>query len=254
MIKKILYGAIMAGFVGMGQGFAQGIPVLDATQVARSIEQIQNQMEQLKKMESQLKEAQRLYDSFNKTGNLNDLLALLNDPKTRQYLPGDAQQLSKLLQGQNVSGFGDISNRAQEIRAATRQMDQEKNITSFNGLASNTANDFYYQELERIGIRTATQMAMGEKVYTTATTRQKNIQQLAARVSSATDYRELANVQAMILLEMASMQNEMLKIQGAVMMFNADEKLDNQRGSEINRQRIVDNTKTIEEIFNSSGR
>jgi aerobic-type carbon monoxide dehydrogenase small subunit (CoxS/CutS family) len=69
----------------------KGISVFDATQVARSIEQIQNQLEQLKKMESQLKEAQCLYDSFNKTGNINDLLVLLNDPKVRQHLPADAQ-------------------------------------------------------------------------------------------------------------------------------------------------------------------
>ncbi len=101
-------------------------------------------------MESQLKEAQRLYDSFNKTGNLNDLLALLNDPKTRQYLPADAKQLTGLLQGQNVSGFSDIANRAQEIRAANRQMDEEKGITSFNGLTSSPANNFYSQELEEI--------------------------------------------------------------------------------------------------------
>jgi len=230
MIKKILYGAIMAGFVGMGQGFTQGIPVFDATEVARSIEQIQNQLEQLKKMESQLKEAQKLYDSFNKTGNMNDLLALFNDPRVRQYLPPDAQQLSQLLQGKNVSGFGDISNRANQIRNETRQMKPD----------GNAANDFYYQELERMGIRTATQMAMGEKIYTTATTRQQNIQQLASRIGSATDYRELANIQATILLEMASMQNEMLKVQGAVMMFNADEKLDNQRLGENRRQISTD--------------
>lgn len=246
-MHKFIQRAILvcASVICANQSLAQGIPVFDATQVARSVEQIQNQLEQLKKMESQLKEAQRLYDSFNKTGNLNDLLALLNDPKVRQYLPQDAQQLSQLLQGKNVSGFGDISSRAQEIRAANRQMDQEKNITSFTGLTSNPANDFYYQELERIGIRTATQMAMGEKIYTTATTRQKNIQQLAARVSSATDYRELANVQAMILLEMASMQNEMLKIQGAVMMFKADESLDWQRKNEGNRQQATDFLKSF---------
>ncbi len=231
-MHKFIQRAILvcASVICANQSLGQGIPVFDATQVARSIEQIQNQLEQLKKMESQLKEAQRLYDSFNKTGNINDLLALLNDPKVRQHLPQDAQQLSQLLQGKNVSGFGDINNRANEIRNENRQMKPD----------SNAANDFYYQELERMGIRTATQMAMGEKIYTTATTRQQNIQQLAARVSSATDYRELANVQAMILLEMASMQNEMLKIQGAVMMFSADEKLDNQRLKENRRQDYAD--------------
>lgn len=228
MIKKILYGAIMAGFVGMGQGFAQGIPVFDATQVARSIEQIQNQMEQLKKMESQLKEAQRLYDSFNKTGNLNDLLALLNDPRVRQYLPQDAQQLTQLLQGKNVSGLGNISNRATEIRNTTRAMLPDSEAVK--------ANDFYYKELERIGIRTANELAIGEQIYSTATTRQQNIQKLAERVTTATDYRELANIQATILLEMASMQNELIKIQGMTIIMNAERKLDGQRELEKARQ------------------
>ena len=222
-------------FLWASTAMGQGIPVFDATEVARSIEQIQNQLEQIKKMESQLKEAQRLYDSFNKTGNLNDLLALLNDPKTRQYLPGDAKQLSGLLQGQNVSGFSGINDRAKEIRDTTRQMKPD----------GNAANDFYYQELERIGIRTATEMAMGEKIYSTANDRQTNIQKLAERVSTATDYRELANVQAMILLEMASMQNELLKIQGMAMITNAGEKMDNQRRLENKRQQSVRNLNAI---------
>lgn len=228
MIKKILYGAMMAGFVGMGQGFAQGIPVFDASQVARSIEQIQNQLEQLKKMESQLKEAQRLYDSFNKTGDISALLALLNDPRVQQYLPGDAQQLSQLLQGKNVSGFGNISNRATEIRNTTRAMMPDGDAVK--------ANDFYYQELERIGIRTANEIAIGEQIYSTATTRQQNIQKLAEKVATATDYRELANIQATILLEMASIQNELLKVQGMTIIMDANKKLDGQRELEKARQ------------------
>lgn len=236
MIKKILYGAIMAGFVGIGQGFAQGIPVFDATQVARSIEQIQNQMEQLKKMESQLKEAQRLYDSFNKTGDISALLALLNDPRVQQYLPADAQQLNKLLQGQNVSGFGDINNRATEIRNTTRAM-----------LPDSEANDFYYKELERIGIRTANEIAIGEKIYSTATTRQQNIQKLAEKVATATDYRELANIQATILLEMASIQNELLKVQGITIIIDANKKLDGQRELEGARQQSTSAINSIVE-------
>ena len=236
-------------FLWASTAMGQGIPVFDATEVARSIEQIQNQLEQIKKMESQLKEAQRLYDSFNKTGNLNDLLALLNDPKTRQYLPADAKQLTGLLQGQNVSGFSDIANRAQEMRAANRQMDEEKGITSFNGLTSSPANNFYSQELERIGIHVSNELAIGEKVFSSANDRQANIKKLAERVSTATDYRELANIQAMILLEMASMQNELLKIQGAAMMFKADEKLDNQRQLEWYKQQSADAMRRLQEAL-----
>ena len=210
------------------QLLAQGIPVFDSTAVAKAIEQIQNQMEQLKKMESQLKEAQRLYDSFNKTGNLNDLLALLNDPRIKQYLPADVQQLSQLLQGKSVSGLGNISNRATQIRNETRVMLPDSKAVD--------ANDFYYKELERIGVRSANEIAIGEQIYNAANMRQQNIQKLTERIATATDYRELSNIQALILAEMASMQNELLKIQGMTIIMDAERKLDGQRGLERTRQ------------------
>ncbi len=222
-------------FVVTDQAIGQGIPVFDATQVARSIEQIQNQLEQIKKMESQLKEAQRLYDSFNKTGDMSALLAFFNDPRTKQYLPQDAQQLNKLLQGQSIGSYGNINSRANEIRLTNRQMAPNPNA----------ANDYYYQELERIGIRTSTEIALGEKIYSTATDRQASLQKLAQQVSTATDYRELANIQSMILLEIASMQNEFLRLQGATMMLKADEKMDFQRGNEKNRQITTDLIKAL---------
>ncbi len=186
-------------------------------------------------MESQLKEAQRLYDSFNKTGDMSALLAFFNDPRTKQYLPQDAQQLNKLLQGQSIGSYGNINSRANEIRLTNRQMAPNPNA----------ANDYYYQELERIGIRTSTEIALGEKIYSTATDRQASLQKLAQQVSTATDYRELANIQSMILLEIASMQNEFLRLQGATMMLKADEKMDFQRGNEKNRQITTDLIKAL---------
>jgi type IV secretion system protein VirB5 len=111
------------------------------------------------------------------------------------------------------------------------------------------ANDFYYKELERIGIRTANEIAIGEQIYNTSTTRQQNIQKLAEKVASATDYRELANIQATILLEMASMQNELIKIQGITIIMNGQKSLDAQRELERARQQSTTTINSITQSF-----
>ena len=116
--------------------------VFDPSVFARQLDQLaelKNQVatmtSQLKVAEDQLSQAKRLYDSFNKLTNVNDVAGLLNSSQFRKYLPSEFSQIEGLTKG---TGSGTFASSIDSY------LNQNRLYTS------NSGNSFYAAELERI--------------------------------------------------------------------------------------------------------
>nr|WP_246622075.1 P-type DNA transfer protein VirB5 [Rhizobium laguerreae] len=211
-----------AALLPVGAAFAQGIPVIDETAIAKQIESITQLKSQLDALNQQLQQAQQLYASLNKVTNMADVAGLLNDPSIRKALPQDFDAIEGLLKG---SGTGTIATSASKFL--------ENNSTY-----RTDANDFYAQELARAQNRNAGQMSLGQQIYDAATKRIDGIDQLRQQISSAGDAKDIADLQARLQAETAFLQTDVLRMQALQMVQQAEVQVDDQRKAENWRKRL----------------
>nr|WP_281428529.1 P-type DNA transfer protein VirB5 [Rhizobium laguerreae] len=214
--------AMTAALLPVGAAFAQGIPVIDETAIAKQIESITQLKSQLDALNQQLQQAQQLYASLNKVTNMADVAGLLNDPSIRKALPQDFDAIEGLLKG---SGTGAIATSASKFL--------ENNSTY-----RTDANDFYAQELARAQNRNAGQMSLGQQIYDAATKRIDGIDQLRQQISSAGDAKDIADLQARLQAETAFLQTDVLRMQALQMVQQAEVQVDDQRKAEDWRKRL----------------
>lgn len=227
---KVARTLILAGSltlsVGMGGAYAQGIPVIDTTAIAKQIQQITEMQKQLEEARRIYNQAKELHDSFNQITNVKDLAGLLNNQQFQQYLPQEYGQyagaVNDLIEG-NVEGF------AQKYDYYSREGDS-------------AANDFYYQELQRRKGETYQDMAVGEAVYDTASKRMDALNELKEEVGKAETPKEVMDLQARIQAESALLQNELLRMRGLAMIQEARTRVDRQRGTE-KRMELIEQIK-----------
>ncbi|WP_349956707.1 P-type DNA transfer protein VirB5 [Rhizobium sp. ZPR3] len=201
---------------------AQGIPVIDQTAIAKQIESITQLKSQLDALNQQLQQAQQLYGSLNKLTNMADVASLLNDPAIRKALPGDFSAVESLLKGSGSGAIGDAASK----------------FLTDNSTYKTSANDFYAQELSRLQNKNAGQMSLGQQIYDAATKRIDGIDQLRRQISSASDAKDIADLQARLQAETAFLQTDMLRMQGLQMMQQAEVQVDEQRRAEDWRKRM----------------
>ncbi|WP_285295582.1 P-type DNA transfer protein VirB5 [Aureimonas altamirensis] len=222
LARIVVLGAAVVGSTATAS-FAQGIPVIDATAIARWGQQLSEMKAQLDQAKQIYDEAQRLGDSFNQTTDAGDIASLLNNREFQQYLPQEysrtASAVDSLLQG-NVDGF------AREYDYYERE-------------GATPANDFYYQELQRRKSETYQDMAVGEVVYNQASERLDGLNELRDRIGTAGTPKEIMDLQARIQAESAVLQNEVLRMQGLAMIQEARGRVDEQREAE-EKQRMHD--------------
>ncbi|MBY5751452.1 P-type DNA transfer protein VirB5 [Rhizobium leguminosarum] len=214
--------AMMAGLLPVATAFAQGIPVIDETAIAKQIESITQLKSQLDTLNQQLQQAQQLYASLNKVTNMADVAGLLNDPSIRKALPHDFNAIEGLLKGSGTGVFGSSASKFLENNSTYRT----------------DANDFYAQELARAQNRNAGQMSLGQQIYDAATKRIDGIDQLRQQISTAADAKDIADLQARLQAETAFLQTDVLRMQALQMVQQAEVQVDDQRKAEDWRKRL----------------
>lgn len=201
---------------------AQGIPVIDQAAIAKQIESIIQLKSQLDALNRQIQQAQQLYGSLNKLTNMADIAGVLNDPSIRKALPEDFSTIERLLKGSGSGALGDAASK----------------FLSDNSTYKTSANDFYAQELSRVQNRNAGQMSLGQQIYDAATKRIDGIDQLRKQISSASDAKDIADLQARLQAETAFLQTDVLRMQGLQMVQQAERQIDEQRKAEDWRKRM----------------
>ncbi|MBB3743040.1 MULTISPECIES: P-type DNA transfer protein VirB5 [Rhizobium] len=214
--------AMMVALLPAGTAFAQGIPVIDETAIAKQIESITQLKSQLDTLNQQLQQAQQLYASLNKLTNMADVAGLLNDPSIRKALPQDFNAIEGLLKGSGSGVFATSASKFLEENSTYRT----------------DANDFYAQELARAQNQNAGQMSLGQQIYDAATKRIDGIDQLRQQISGAADAKDIADLQARLQAETAFLQTDVLRMQALQMVQQAQVQVDDQRKAEDWRKRL----------------
>ncbi|RYC23163.1 P-type DNA transfer protein VirB5 [Ciceribacter ferrooxidans] len=200
----------------------QGIPVIDQTAIAKQIESITQLKNQLDALNQQIEQAQQLYGSLNKLTDMADVASVLNDPAIRQALPTDFSAIEGLFNGNGTGVFADSSSKFLESNSTYRT----------------SADDFYAQELSRIQNKNAGQMSLGQQIYDAATKRIDGIDELREKISTASNAKEIADLQARLQAEQAFLQTDVLRMEGLRMVQQALVQVDEQRKAEDWRQRM----------------
>ncbi len=200
----------------------QGIPVIDQTAIAKQIESIAQLKNQLDALNQQIEQAQQLYGSLNKLTDMADVASVLNDPAIRQALPTDFSAIEGLFNGNGTGVFADSSSKFLESNSTYRT----------------SADDFYAQELSRIQNKNAGQMSLGQQIFDAATKRIDGIDELREKISTASDAKEIADLQARLQAEQAFLQTDVLRMEGLRMVQQAQVQVDEQRKAEDWRQRM----------------
>lgn len=201
---------------------AQGVPVIDKTAIVRWASQLEAMKEQFDALNKQIAQAEQLHKSLNKLTKMADVASLLNQPEIRKALPQNFDAIESLLSGNGSGAFGDAASKFLE-RNSTYQT---------------SANDFYAQELARVQNRNAGQMSLGQQIYNVATKRIDGIDQLRQQISTASDAKDIADLQARIQAESAFLQTDLLRMQGLQMVQQAQAQVEDQRKAEDWRKRI----------------
>lgn len=229
MMRKWKSAAAIAAWLVLSAQLAQaqGIPVIDQTAIAKHIESIAQLKSQLDALNQQITQAEQLFGSLNKLTNMADVASVLKDPAIRKALPENFSAIEGLINGNGSGVFGEATSRFLES----------------NSTYQTSANDFYAQELSRLQQRNAGQMSLGQQIYDAATKRIDGIDQLRQQISSASDAKDIADLQARIQAESAFLQTDVLRMQGLQMVQQAQAQVEEQRKAEDWRRRI-DNMNT----------
>lgn len=224
MVSYRLHGALLATTLILSAqvATAQGIPVIDQTAIAKQIESIAQLKSQLDALNTQIEKAEQLYGSLNKLTDMADIASVLNDPAIRKALPSDFAAIEGLLKGNGTGVFGDSASKFLEGNSTYRT----------------DADDFYAKELSRLQNQNAGQMSLGQQIYDVATKRIDGIDQLREKISSASDAKEIADLQARLQAEQAFLQTDVLRMEGLRMVQQAQTQVDEQRKAEDWRQRM----------------
>lgn len=214
--------------------YAGGVPVIDATAIANSKAEFAKEIAQMVK---ELEEAKRLYDAVNGLTEMADIVDALNDPKVRELLGPDAMSIASALDV-NIDALGDLSDTASGFLDHTR-------VTA----SDVSAEDFYRQELDRIGARSARDAAIGDRIVQSADARLAGLERLRQAIGTASTQKEIDALQARLQVESAMLQNDTNRIQGLAMLQEAQSAVEAQRQREIAAQNRASTMKAAEELY-----
>lgn len=214
--------------------FAGGVPVIDATAIANSKAEFAKEIAQMVK---ELEEAKRLYDAVNGLTEMADIASALNDPKVRELLGPEAMSIAKSLDV-DINDLGDLSDAANGYLDHTR-------VTA----SDVSAEDFYRQELDRIGARSARDAAVGDRIVQSADDRLAGLERLRQAIGTASTQKDINALQARLQVESAMLQNDTNRIQGLAMLQEAQSEVEAQRQREVETRNRENATSAIGSLF-----
>lgn len=215
--------------------FAGGVPVIDATAIANAKQEFAQEIAQMVK---ELEEAKRLYDAVNGLTDMADIADALNDPQVRELLGPEAMQIASSLDV-SLDALGDLSDTAQGFLDHTKVSPSDV-----------SAEDFYRQELDRIGAQSARDAAIGDRIVQAADDRLAGLERLRQAIGGASTQKEIDALTARMQVESAMLQNDTNRIQGLAMLQEAQAKVEEQRDREIAAQNRAATMNAAQELYN----
>ncbi|MBI1406057.1 MAG: type IV secretion system protein [Caulobacter sp.] len=223
-MKTRLLGAAGAALIVLTGVPAQAQEIVyDPMAYARMIEDALTALQQLEALKKQIEQGDELFDSLNQLSDVNALAGQLGLPEVRNPLP-DMAALRAAADG-DLSALGALAERAEAIRRETRLYAPPAGETG-------PAEAYYRDSLERSGLRTARDLALGEAVGQAADARLEGLETLRRALDTAPNARAVMDLDARLAAEQALIQNEQVRLQGLALMQAAEARLEEQRARE----------------------
>ena len=201
-MKRILLIPALALMIGIFNPLhAQGIPVIDAANLAQAIQQVTAWAQQLEQMQRQI-------SNMSGVRNMGQLAQT-----ARLYLPREYQGILN----EGIGAWSAIYNAARVFDMTLSKLDgNSPSGQAFSGIAKQAA-------LNR---------AVSEEAYKTAGDRFAAIQILMDKINASPDDKDVQDLQARIAAEQVMMQNEMNRLQTLAMLAQAQRDLAMQQAAE----------------------
>lgn len=187
---------------------AQGIPVLDATAIAKFLEQIVI-------AKNQLESAQRQLQSLTGVRNLGDIL---NNPAIRNSLPSDVRDLLKTTEQQSSALSASVEAILGKTRAPVGDFTVDRQSLE--------------ERWERLN---ATAQAINEQAYAGAQARLAQIDALQAQINQTQDPKAISELQARIAIEQANIQTDQMRVQLATQQIQTERELIKDRAMQVHK-------------------
>ncbi|WP_375637915.1 MULTISPECIES: type IV secretion system protein [unclassified Bartonella] len=234
MKKLLLATAVYAASFGFQTNAFAQMPTFDlksfmqgGKQLEQLKQQIQQGKQQLDQLKSQLDQAKQLYNSLNVKPDISGLKEMFNKQGSSGALPSDFNHFQQSMGSGGGGGGGGGSKNTQKWQEELKYKEPS------GGAGSKEAVDaFYAQEVKKAEQRVVGQAAKGQDVYEEASETQKNITKLLDELGSTEDAGKIQGIQAQLEAIQAKLQTQVLQMQAAMMIQQAEEKAAERREME----------------------
>jgi len=225
-MRKALYGGLCTvSMVLAGPAMAQGIPVYDSSGYLQALATVRNTLSMIDQGKEQIAEAKQLYGSFNQVTDVNGIASSLSTDGMRHMLPQEARDIGRLMSSNNAD-LGSLGSSATRIRDANRVAlpDLRPNASSYERASRDN--------MLRNGDMAARDAAIAEAAYDVTAQRTSGLEELRTSLDTASDAKQVMDIQARVGVENAHIQNDAVQLQALKMRQEAEDRLRSQRQGE----------------------
>lgn len=217
LIAIALAGLLGAGTIGTAAAVGTGVVVYDPTSLAKTLEEMANQLDQLKQ---QLATQKATYESLAKTTNIGDLLDT-STSSLANNLPDDWKKVYSDAMNSSSSVTGDVQSMVGDFNSEVDDMNPSDAIKALN---------------KKLAEKGAYDRVIAEKAYNNQMQELSDMQALTEQISTTKDVKEVADLQARIQTAQGAIQGEQAKLKLMSMLQESQDKL-----YEAQRERAVGN-------------
>lgn len=210
-LKPVVGMLIALGCVGLR---AQGIPVIDAANLAQTVQQVIND---ITKINNQVQQITQLQAQLNSINGLRNLGNVFNSPLLHNYVPAKAFDLVNAVQAAGYAGLGTTAKRL-------RDAGMVYNCADLAGAARTDCQASLAQPYQYKGLL--------QDAMSSAANRLAQIQSLMDQINATPDQKAVQEIQARIGAENALLAHETSQIQMLQGMADSEERIARSRDRE----------------------
>ncbi|MDP2263747.1 MAG: type IV secretion system protein [Hydrogenophaga sp.] len=199
---------------GANHARAGGIPVIDVANLVQTVQQVVNDITQINNQVQQITQLQSHLSSINGVRNLGNVF---NNPLLKNYVPAEAYTH---LNAVNTSGYSGLNTTAKALRDAGMVY----NCMDLMGDARTSCQATLAQPYQQKGLL--------QDAMKSAAGRLSQIQSLMGQINATTDQKSVQEIQARVGAENALLSHEMSQLQMLQGMADSEERIARSRERE----------------------